>query len=1060
MCCDSAVRWPKHLSTFRCMICLTINDLKPVTQAAGTSPVPPISIETTRTIIEDCVANFLHERRWNKNSRNSPKPTASDCEPSPSLEKIDKTADELGKISLTNASEKSSLNYVNVPRVNFMTSEPTTASSSEPRASNQLLLSGLLNEKIAFDSEVLFTSADAEEDLLRAAQKDVPLTPAVENVTILPEDQDMEAPSLKSFATPEEERIREREMAGSMFKPLEDYLTRCLTSWESLNGSFLPPPPPGPPPLYPRTSDTGREAVPRPISEGGYDKILLNSSRRKEQYRHQRKDSRPSIRSSGIQWDAVKLWYDLIVNAGANIPELFRQDYVLQEALNGAGQIDASNEKLKEKQKIVDDVLDIDELEQNIIEDVEEAREQLTKVVLKATENILKRPGRPLKEPAESRFLLIILANPLIYPSYSRPKIPIKRVSRKEGKSSLPNKIGSTVGREEPKPQKRISTSGNHASTGPGQHSGIVKRIIGLISILPNICHHFIVSMFSRLPEEQFRKIVELGGSFITYRLTRQQRKKPIAGPLGGGKRGKGVIYHDDWQIKAASRFMALLFSANNDGRARQTYTKGTYSRTDGDSALTSPADIARRQAQMRGQIIPTSDFYNMMLDYADLIADFDSWESRSGKFCFCQYPFLFSMGAKIHILEYDARRQMEVKAREAFFNSLSNRRAVNQYLVLKVRRDCLVEDSLKGISEGVGGMGDIKKGLRIEFVGEDGVDAGGLRKEWFLLLVRDVFDPNYGLFVYDEDSRYCYFNTNSFESSEEFFLIGVVLGLAIYNSTILDVALPPCAFKKLLMSTTSSSSLATSSGRVPNKHSLDDLAVFRPALAHGLNQLLEFQGDVEEVFCRNFVAEVDRFGERILVPLVPGGENIPVTNQNRKDFVDKYITYLLDTSVSKQFEPFKRGFYTVCGGNALQLFRPEEIELLVRGSEEALDISALRAVAIYEAWGASNTSDASNATAAAENDPVVKWFWSFFERITPSEQRLLLSFITGSDRIPAMGATNLVIKLVCLGGDCDRFPVARTCFNALCLYRYKRREKLERMLWRAVEESEGFGLK
>lgn len=41
----------------------------------------------------------------------------------------------------------------------------------------------------------------------------------------------------------------------------------------------------------------------------------------------------------------------------------------------------------------------------------------------------------------------------------------------------------------------------------------------------------------------------------------------------------------------------------------------------------------------------------------------------------------------------------------------------------------------------------DLKKSLRIEFIGEDGVDAGGLRKEWFLLLVRQLFDPQFGTF-------------------------------------------------------------------------------------------------------------------------------------------------------------------------------------------------------------------------------------------------------------------------------------------------------------------------
>lgn len=305
-------------------------------------------------------------------------------------------------------------------------------------------------------------------------------------------------------------------------------------------------------------------------------------------------------------------------------------------------------------------------------------------------------------------------------------------------------------------------------------------------------------------------------------------------------------------------------------------------------------------------------------------------------------------------------------------------------------------------------------------------------------------------MFVYDDDSQYCYFNPNTLESSEEFFLVGVLFGLAIYNSTILDVALPPYIFKKLLHFT-APHSLAVSSIRPPLHHTLEDLAVFRPSLAHGLRQLLEFEGDVESTFCRDFVAETERFGQVIRVPLCPNGENRPVTNSNRREFVDLYLNYLLNSSVAKQFEPFKRGFYTVCGGNALSLFRPEEIELLIRGSDEALDVSALKAVAIYDGWGSGNP---------VENDPVVRWFWSFFERVTPKEQRMLLSFITGSDRIPAMGATNLIIKVVCLGQDSNRFPVARTCFNQICLWRYKRREKLETLLWRAVTESEGFGLK
>lgn len=56
------------------------------------------------------------------------------------------------------------------------------------------------------------------------------------------------------------------------------------------------------------------------------------------------------------------------------------------------------------------------------------------------------------------------------------------------------------------------------------------------------------------------------------------------------------------------------------------------------------------------------------------------------------------------------------------------------------------IENSLKHIEDYNSEIGmELKKSLRIEFVGEDGVDAGGLRKEWFLLLVRHLFDPKFG---------------------------------------------------------------------------------------------------------------------------------------------------------------------------------------------------------------------------------------------------------------------------------------------------------------------------
>jgi E3 ubiquitin-protein ligase HECTD2 len=307
------------------------------------------------------------------------------------------------------------------------------------------------------------------------------------------------------------------------------------------------------------------------------------------------------------------------------------------------------------------------------------------------------------------------------------------------------------------------------------------------------------------------------------------------------------------------------------------------------------------------------------------------------------------------------------------------------------------------------------------------------------------------GLFLYDEDSQHCYFNPYALETSDQFFLVGVVLGLAIYNSTILDVALPPFAFRKLLAAAPAHAALHPGLMKAQPVWALADLAEYRPQLALGLRRLLEYEGDVESAFGLTFAIDVERYGAVDCVSLCPAGTSKPVTNANRREYVALYVQHLLETSVARQFDPFKRGFYTVCGGNALSLFRPEEIELLVRGSDEPLDINTLRGAATYANWGPTDPDKA---------EPTIQWFWQSFADAPPPRQRRLLLFVTGSDRIPATGAASLSINISCLGNDGGRFPTARTCFNTLSLWRYGSRERLETTLWRAVYESEGFGFK
>lgn len=571
----------------------------------------------------------------------------------------------------------------------------------------------------------------------------------------------------------------------TIFKPLQEYIIASFGSFECINTSFSTLRPT----VTPRTASEGnhrrdvhpqhhdrRAQTTETMSEMDAKTLLLGdfaengswwtgersnfkSPERSRTHRHADSihDELVTVKSPRLDWASMNEWYFVVLNAG----RLWRRK--LEELMGSDPQISRLSDH--EMQDIEDQII--------------EAQSHAQRVLLKAVESLLKRPGRPLKEPSDIRFLLVILANPLLYPSPGFPS-PKER-SRSKSRERKPSKSLLSVLTENKQPPSPSSPNTNKGSS--GQHSGIIKRILGLLSNVPNECHHYLVSWLAKYSDGQFQRTTDLIGSFVTYRLTRQHGKKrevdrdPTAGlvPSMGSrstsaslhaalgvtgqtpKRSDGkaqlVVYHDDWQIKAAARVMALLFAANNSGLARRGEQRPLPPLETGHSA----GLAARERAHIHGQIIPTSDFYNTLLDYSDLIADFEAWEGRRGKFAFCQYPFFLSIWAKIQIMEHDARRQMEVKAREAFFDSIMTHKNVNQYLILRIRRECLVEDSLKGVSEVVGAGGEeIKKGLRIEFKGEEGIDAGGLRKEWFLLLVRDVFNPEHGKINKEPRSNNC----------------------------------------------------------------------------------------------------------------------------------------------------------------------------------------------------------------------------------------------------------------------------------------------------------------
>ncbi|KAF3708453.1 putative E3 ubiquitin-protein ligase HERC4 [Channa argus] len=353
---------------------------------------------------------------------------------------------------------------------------------------------------------------------------------------------------------------------------------------------------------------------------------------------------------------------------------------------------------------------------------------------------------------------------------------------------------------------------------------------------------------------------------------------------------------------------------------------------------------------------------------------------------------------------------------------------SVNPCLILIVRRENIVGDTMEVLrkSKNV----DYKKPLKVIFVGEEAVDAGGVRKEFFLLIMKELLDPKYGMFRYYEESRLIWFSNKTFEDIDLFNLIGVICGLAIYNLTIVELNFPVALYKKLLK----------------RKPTLDDLKELMPDVGRSLQQLLDYtDDDLEETFCLNFTITEENYGATEVLELVPNGEDINVNKSNRQDFVNAYVDYVFNTSVAPLFECFYAGFHKVCGGKVLELFQPNELQAMVIGNTN-YDWNELEKSTEYkgEYWN---------------DHPTIRLFWEVFHDLPLEKKKLFLLFLTGSDRIPILGMKSLKLVIQPTGGGEHYLPVAHTCFNLLDLPKYTSKETLREKLLQAIDHNQGFNL-
>eukprot|EP00730_Choanoeca_flexa_P005425 TRINITY_DN11938_c6_g1_i8.p1 TRINITY_DN11938_c6_g1~~TRINITY_DN11938_c6_g1_i8.p1 ORF type:complete len:787 (+),score=232.03 TRINITY_DN11938_c6_g1_i8:235-2595(+) len=359
----------------------------------------------------------------------------------------------------------------------------------------------------------------------------------------------------------------------------------------------------------------------------------------------------------------------------------------------------------------------------------------------------------------------------------------------------------------------------------------------------------------------------------------------------------------------------------------------------------------------------------------------------------------------------------------------------------MTIRREQIFQDSFDCIMsehpDDTGFVNNLKRRLYITFQGEDGLDYGGVAREWFFLISHEMLNPMYCLFEYATSNNYqLQINPKSSVNPEHlqyFKFVGRVVALAIYHGKFIDNGFTLPFYKQLL----------------GKKLGLKDLETLDPEFYKNLQWLLD--NEIDELYLgMTFSADKEHFGKIEEVELKENGKDIEVTDANKHEYVELMANWRMKRGVQDQTEAFIQGFHQVLPQDAIQMFDEREFELLLVGLAE-FDVETWESHSVYRTY--------------TKKSKQITWFWEVVKEFNQEQRARLLQFVTGSCRLPVGGFAELQgsngPQPFCVDkfGDHHSLPRSHTCFNRLDLPPYKTKSELKEKLVLAIEETEGFGL-
>lgn len=351
-------------------------------------------------------------------------------------------------------------------------------------------------------------------------------------------------------------------------------------------------------------------------------------------------------------------------------------------------------------------------------------------------------------------------------------------------------------------------------------------------------------------------------------------------------------------------------------------------------------------------------------------------------------------------ILEFDNKRSY-------FVQQLHKRIEPREHhppLQLNVRRAHVFEDTYRQLQGRTGN--EIKYGkLNVQFHNEEGIDAGGVAREWFSVLARQMFDPNYALFITSAADKLTYqpnrLSVVNPDHLSYFKCVGRIIGKAIHDGRLLDAYFTRSFYKLML-------------GRSVDYR---DVEAVDPAYYKSLVWMLD--NDITDIIDLTFSVENDDFGTNDIIDLKPNGRSIQVTEANKHEYVTLITEQKLVLAIKEQVNAFLEGFHDIIPAQLIQIFNEQELELLISGLPD-IDIDEWKANTVYEGYTLSS--------------PQIQWFWRAVRSFDQEERAKLLQFATGTSKVPLEGFSELQgsngvqkFQIHKEFGDVNRLPSAHT---------------------------------